>query len=568
LRAEQGAARAALRPWLGVAALTLTGALVYWIFDALPFQDLPAHAGLIALRHRFASSAFDQQFFVFSPHLGPYSLFRWLGERFVAPLGPVGAVRAIATLPLVLTPLALVWARTRLHGDSGTTAAYFGLALGFGFMTLLGFASYLMGVTVLIVGVTMWLELMALVDTVDAQAPRAERAERVGVGHALPASASALARAEWRIAAFAPFIFLAHGHAFLLFLAIAGLSALAGGRRLARAVRTRALVPALALAAWVAWAERAASWPTGSAPLTQPAFDPHFQSAWDKISLLITPTLITRTGVDAAVGVLVWLVLAAATFATARSLRAAGESAGPPSRGRLDRDQLSKDHARALLVAIGGLTAAFLVLPHSIGWFGFVDGRLVPVILFLAVMSIRRSALEGAFTTVFDFAARAAAVVMVATALIASYAFQAEAAGYREVLASVPARARLLNLPLEPNSRVFTAHPFIHYDKLIVADRPAVVSDVWFHQGTALYPTPRNPALSLPASYSESNLRSIDWPAYRLADWDYVLIRLRPTSREPVVPGELTLEAHRGGWWLFRNIARGARERAAATDPR
>src|SRR5580698_2988591 len=97
--------RSLLASWLGVAFLTVTGALVYWLFDALPFQDLPAHAGLIAMRHRFQESPFERQFFVFSPHLGPYSVFRELGEWLVVPLGPVGAVRAIATLPLVLTPL-------------------------------------------------------------------------------------------------------------------------------------------------------------------------------------------------------------------------------------------------------------------------------------------------------------------------------------------------------------------------------------------------------------------------------------------------------------------------------
>src|SRR5450755_1402301 len=34
--------------WIGLAALTILAAMVFWIFDALPFQDLPAHAGLIA----------------------------------------------------------------------------------------------------------------------------------------------------------------------------------------------------------------------------------------------------------------------------------------------------------------------------------------------------------------------------------------------------------------------------------------------------------------------------------------------------------------------------------------
>jgi hypothetical protein len=120
------------------------------------------------------------------------------------------------------------------------------------------------------------------------------------------------------------------------------------------------------------------------------------------------------------------------------------------------------------------------------------------------------------------------------------------------VLARVPAESRLLNLPVDPNSDVFTAHPFVHYDKLVLVDRPIVVSDIWFHQGSALYPTPQNPALRLPASYSESNLKFIDWPAYHLEDWDYVLIRTRPSAPQPSTPSRLALEEHRGGWWLFR----------------
>jgi hypothetical protein len=141
---------------------------------------------------------------------------------------------------------------------------------------------------------------------------------------------------------------------------------------------------------------------------------------------------------------------------------------------------------------------------------------------------------------------------MVTIALVASHLFQREARGWREVLAAVPAEARLLNLPLEPNSDVFTAHPFIHYDKLALAERPLVVSDVWFHQGSALYPTAKNPALRLPDSYSESDLRRIDWPAYHLDDWDFVVIRTRPDSAQPSVPPSLGLAVHRGGWWLFR----------------
>jgi hypothetical protein len=170
---------------------------------------------------------------------------------------------------------------------------------------------------------------------------------------------------------------------------------------------------------------------------------------------------------------------------------------------------------------------------------------------------VRRDVLGGTLRVIYDRFAPLAATAMIAIALGASHFFQDEARGWREVLAQVPADAKLLNLPLEPNSQVFTGHPFIHYDKLVLTERPIVVSDVWFHQGSALYPTADNPALRLPSSYSESDLHSIDWPAYRLDDWDYVLIRTRPDAAQPYVPSSLELAIHRGGWWLFR--ANGAR---------
>jgi hypothetical protein len=505
-------------PWLLAGALTTAAVLVFWLFDALPFQDLPAHAGLIALRHRFDASAFEQRYFVVAPHLGPYSLFRFLGDVLVVPLGPVGAIRAIATLPTVATPLALLWARRRLHGDLSTTAAYFGLTLGFGFMTLLGFASYLLGIAVMMVALTVW---------------------------------------RWELATIAltPCVFLAHGHAFVIFLGLAGVSAIVTGRRARRLLRLRALVPGLALAAWVAWRERASVIPAGSAPIPRAAFAPHFQGVYDKLSLLITPTLITRTGLDAVVGVFVWVVIVAGVVATARSLRGAATPAEGVDSTAAIADLASRAHSKALLGSIAVLGAAFLVLPHSIGWFGFVDGRLVPLLLLIGLMAIRRQALGRSLGTAFDKGAPIAACCMVVIALGASELFQREAAGFHDVIDAVPANARLLNLPLDPNSSIFTAHPFVHYDKLVLTDRPAVVSDVWFHQGSAIYPTAENPALRLPDTYSESDLRVVDWPAYHLSDWDYVLIRTRPSGAEPAVPRELALAVHRGGWWLYRNAA-------------
>src|SRR4051794_30440299 len=104
----RGHVREGRTAWLGFAALLVVAVSVFWAFEALPFQDLPAHAGLIAMRHRFETSAFEQRFFVLAPHIGPYSLFRFLGEAFLRVIGPVSAVRVLGTLPVVATPLAML----------------------------------------------------------------------------------------------------------------------------------------------------------------------------------------------------------------------------------------------------------------------------------------------------------------------------------------------------------------------------------------------------------------------------------------------------------------------------
>jgi hypothetical protein len=433
----------------------------------------------------------------------------------------VGAVRALGTLPVIATPFALLFARRRLFGDRSIAYGYLGLALSFGIMTLLGFASYLLGVSVMLVGMTLWLELLARAD--DAPKSREVR------------------RRELVMAAYAPLMFVAHGHAFIIFLLCAFVACVATGDRRSRLVRLRSLIPALGIAAWVAWLERGTTTPPGSVPIV-PHLVPLFHGAAEKLGLLVTPTLMTRSGIDFLVAIVIWAFAIACAVVTVRSLRREPANAAPEVR-----------HSRALYASAAAVGLVFLILPHSVGWFGFVDGRLVPVVLFLSLLGVRRPALPRWLSRAFDVGAPIAAATIAALAMVASYRFQEEAHGFREVLARVPAQARLLNLPLDPNSDVFTAHPFVHYDKLVLAERPIVVSDVWFHQGSALYPTPENPALRLPASYSESDLKGIDWPAYHLEDWDFVLIRTRPNAPAPHTPEGVTLEEHRGGWWLFRS---------------
>jgi hypothetical protein len=524
---SSAAAQRASRFALGVLGVVwLAAAAVFWAFDALPFQDLPAHAGLIALRHRFAESPFEQQHFVLASNLGPYSLFRFLGEGFHRVFGPVGAVRALGTLPILATPAALWYARRRLHGDTSLAAPFFGIALSFGLMTLLGFASFLLGLAVLLVVLTMWLDMLR---DLDEGRPTIKK--------------------ELALAFAAIFLFVAHGHAFMVGMGLLAVATFArhttpsGGAALgARVLRLRVLAPAVALALYAAWLSRAGNVPSGSVAVATSELKPVFHSPLEKLGLLVTPTMTTRTGLDIIAACVIWFVVGVAAVRTARALWPLRTSGN---------ESASRGHARALLVCAAAVTIVFLVLPHSIGWFGFVDGRLVPLMLLLLVMAIDRDAMGG-FAPTLDRAAPATASLLVALALAGSYRFQDEARGYREVLARIPAQARLLNMPLDPNSDVFTAHPFIHYDKLVLADRPIVVSDIWFHQGTALFPTPANPALQLPRSYVHSNLEGIDWPAYRMSDWDYVLVRTRPEGAPGPLPEILEPDAHEGGWWLYR----------------
>ena len=525
------------RGWGGL-AVTLGGAVaVFWAFDALPFMDLPAHAGLIALRRDLLSSPFEQRYYVLATHFGAYSLFRGLGDLLARALGPVGAVRALATLSVVALPLSLLDARRRLHGEASPASGFAGIILGFGLMTLFGFATYMLGVAGLVTCMALWLEL--LFGAHPARSPRPWWGRALAV-----AAASAL-------------LFVTHGFAFVLFLTCAGLtwlvavasarSAPAGeahDRPAASLASLATLLPAVSLAAYAAWVERSESVPPGASAAPQPRTGLLFQPLLDKLSLLATPTLMTRTGLDLVVGAAVWAIAIASLAAAVTWLRRHPAPGAPGGRR-------ARDCTRALLACEILLAAAFCAMPHEIGWFGFVDARLLLVLLVFALLCVPPDAIGPRLAAARERALPALACVVVALALVTSYRFQGEAGAYREVLARVPPFTRLLNLPEDPNSDVFTGHPFVHYDKLVLADRPVLVSDLWFHQGSGVYPRPGNPVLRLPADYVTSNLRPVDWGQFDLSDWDYVLVRTRPSAPPPAAPASLRLATHSGGWWLY-----------------
>ncbi len=488
----------------GLAFVLLLGAAVAFFFasELPPIQDAPGHAGLIALRHRIAESAFDQRYYRYEANLGPYSLFRMLGEVGRRIHGPLFSARLLSALPVVTLPAAVLYARRRLQRDPSYTFGYVALAFALGLPTIMGLAAYLLGLSAFVALYTFW-----------AASP-----ERPG-----PARRLALA-------GLAVGLYLTHGHAFLLFAAAIGLASQVGpidgglGARARRALGVGViLLPAFALAGFVQLTTSA------GAAGHRAAHGIEFRGALDKLSLLATPSLMTRYGVDAAAGIALALAVSALLVRTAR--RAGGHEA-----------------RRAGVVALAFLLA-FAVMPRTIGWFGFADGRLVLPMLLMALVGARLDALGPRTTRAFAVAAPLLAMAVVLTDHVALRRFRAECRGFSSVLADVPEDATLLYFPTRTESDAFSGDPFRHFDKLAVAAHPAVVGELWAHQGAAIYLTAENPATRLPIAYTERNEKAPRDVPFDVADWEVLMLR---AASPPEVPAGYGLVRRDGDFWLFR----------------
>jgi hypothetical protein len=489
--------------------LELGAVAVFWCFDAPPFMDFPGHAGVMALRLRYPQSAFLQQYFVVTNEISGYPLFRFAGDLLARIFGPLIAMRLISTIPVVALPLAIRHARRRLTGDDGWPFVFAALILSFGYMTQMGLSPFLVAFPVLVWACTEW---MVLID-------------RGGT----PA-------AEIKVAILAMLVAMIHGYAFAALAVLMLTAALSGTPVRPRIERLRVLIPACAFLALGAWISTSSALPAGAVDTSEP-IGIGYGSILDKLGLLTNPTLTTRTGIDLAIGIALWFAIIGGLVASHIRVKD-----GP----RRQQMIALRNGAIVLLVL-------FVVLPHRVRQFDAVDSRLLPIVLLVALMAIEP--VPTRLRRAIAAAVGAAAAVFVGLELYAMQIFQAEAAGYREVLARIPAGARLLYIPLEADSRIFISHPFVHYDKLAIVERPVLPTQFHFHHASGIFPTARNPMLRLPATHKASNFKRLDWPGYRLTDWDYVLIRRFPDAPAPHVPAALAPELHRGGWWLYRSAA-------------
>lgn len=494
-----------LWPLLGV--VLVLGALLFWAGHYIPFQDLVSHAGIAALRVRLPGSAVLGQNFVHAPYVGSYVFFRFIADSLVSPIGALAALRVLGTLGFLAMPVALVLAKRIVFESWDARPGLVGACLSLGLMTLLGFSNFQVGEAMAVIS---WAALL--------------RANLVGdrrVTYMWTAIAGLLASVT----------LLWHGFALACFLLAFGASFVAIGAK-RRFVTLVAFVPPFLLALYSINAERMLRI-SAQAGLTE-NHTLGFQGVVDKLSLLFSVTLMTRTGVDVAIAILLWILVIAYVITAIRQ--------------RVWRQDYAPE--RALFAAWVALALLFAALPHTLGWFGFVDGRVAPLLIAFASLTSLSAP---------DWVTRIRALFFVSGPLLlvlvdhrSLHLFQREARGFDEAIASVPVGARVLNLPLDPDSDYFAVHPYVHYDKLLLVERDVVPSDIWFHGGTAVYASSSNPTRSLPPSYSESNLRTVEWSSYTAENWDYALLRTRPEAQRPDTPPGLALERHEGGWWLYR----------------
>jgi hypothetical protein len=481
---------------------------IFWLFDAPPFMDFANHAGVIALRQRFDESILLQHYYVLTPYLTGYPLFRLLADTLAGYIDPVPVMRVISTIPVVALPWALHDARKRLYGDDSPLFAYVALVLSFGYLTQMGMTPFTIAFPVMVWALTKWLLVLDAAD-----------AGRVPLG------------AELGVAVLTALLVALHTYAFAMVAFVMLVTLLSGKPVLPRLIHLRVLLPAAVALAVMSWVTTGIALPVGAIAVDEP-FNATFGTVLDKLGLLFTPTLVTRSGIGVVVAILFWGAAVAGVLATIRNGRSR--------------------YAVALRNACVALLAAFVLLPHGVRSFDAVDNRLLPLVLLAACMAIDLKALTPVWRKWASAVAMATGFAVVGVYMVAMVVFQAEAAGFHEVIEQMPRGSRMLYMPEHPDSRIFVSHPFVHYDKLAFVERGILPSQFHFHHASGIFPTKANPILRLPAEHVASNLKTVDWLKYHLNDWDYVMIRTFPESPAPLVPQMLSLMDHRGGWWLYR----------------
>lgn len=493
----------------------------FWASALLPFQDLPQHLATVRVLHSYHDPAFGvSHYFAIAlgrtQYLAWYFLVDWL--TYLLPLET--AARVVFSLYAIGVPLSLA-ALLRAHRRD-LHVALLSIPLIFNPFLFMGLANYVTALPLVFWALAL---LQRLLDAF-----------------------------TWRrfllLTAVTTLIFYDHAQAFLLYVALAGVTTLLGAPGLHPRHWCKQLLHLLPSGvAMLVWLQKslilasAQEWHQGlgGRNVAPP------EARWKPIAERLTDFMANLSDVyhddlDEKLLVSLLILLGVAWVLGRDRVRTQQPSV---------RETL-RDHLPEMLL----VTAFFIYLasPYSWKWIAPLAERLIPAVALLAIPAFARHSMPFRTWTL----AIPATVLAVMTAKVHAdhaQAFSAEAGPIRQVVAQAEKGKRLMALIFQSQSAVMKQPVYLHFGQYYVIDRGGMANFSFanFPQSPVLFPDVGGPPLVPPRFEWTPEVFTMATQGYW---YDYFLIRDENLQRNPfgAERAQVELVTRQGPWALYKNL--------------
>jgi hypothetical protein len=493
-----------------------------WASGLLPFMDLPQHLATVRVLHSYNDPSYGvSHYFAIelgrTQYLAWYFLVDWL--TYLMPLEI--AARVVFSLYALGLPLSIA-VLLKAHGRDSRVAL---LAAPFVYNPFLfmGFANYVTALPLIFWG------LALLQESLDAF--------------------------SWRRLPLLIFVttlcFYDHAMAFLMYVALAGMTVLLGARGLhPRHWWRQALHLAPAALAMLWWTSQslilagADEWHKGMGGRNVAPVDIRFKPLLERFTSF--PEFLLDAYPDDADEKLfiAWLVILGLAWIIGRDAL--------NRRGLTGREALRAHVPEAMLVTS---TLIYLASPISYKWIWPIADRLVPIVALLALPALaRQSTPYRTFTLVIP--ATILALTMSHTHAKRAQEFTTEAGPIREVVAQADRGKKLMALIYQPQSRVMKWPAFLHFGQYYTVERGGMANFSFanFPQSPVLFPDQGGPPKVPPRFEWTPEVFSMQDQGYW---YDYFLIRDENPNRNPfgAERNKVELVVRKGPWALWKQVA-------------
>ena len=520
--------RARQEPLTALAWLLVLAACVWplWASGLLPFMDLPQHLATVRVLHSYNDPAYGVSHY-FAVELGRtqylawYFLVDWL--TYLMPLET--AARLVFSLYAVGLPLSIA-ALLKAHGRD-PRAALLAAPFVYNPFLFMGFANYVTALPLVFWGLAL---LQQLLDAF-----------------------------SWRrlvgLVFVTTLLFYDHAMAFVLYVALAGVTVLVG----ARGVHPRHwwrqslhLAPvSLAMLWWMRTSlilAGADEWHKGLGGRNVAPVDIRFKPLLERFTSFPEFLLDAYPGHEDELVLIAWITLLALAWVIGRG--------AVNRREQTVREVLRAHVPEALLVTS---LLIYLASPISYKWIWPIADRLVPAVALLAIPALaRQSTPWRTFTLVIP----ATILALATSSLHATRArqFTEEAGPIREVVAQAERGKKLMALIYQPQSAVMKWPAFLHFGQYYTVERGGMANFSFanFPQSPVLFPDQDGPPNVPPRFEWTPEVFTMAEQGYW---YDYYLIRDANPNRNPfgLERSKVELIVRKGPWALYRNLQVGKR---------